>query len=243
VGFDEQGHSGADGSPSEWEPEGRDGDHLVVPDDISELEADIRAWRREQRSLGRRTAIDRLFFRGRFGLMIPLVLGVLLLAAVSSVVTLIVSSPPPQRPAALPLARTSAGSGREGGLVPDVAVRDLSGAWRSLRTLRPGVLLLAPGGCDCDSAVRDLATSTEHNQLRLTVVGDRPPQLPTDVSSSLAVSRAEPTGRLLDVFRVTDRPVTVLVRADGVIDQVLHRIPRAAVLDDDIAALSAFAPR
>ncbi len=244
MGFDEQGHPGADGSPSEWQPGGqRDGEPVVVPDDISELDADIRAYRREQRSAGRRAAIDRLFFRSRFGLMIPLVLGVLLLAAVSSVVTLIVSSPPPERPGALPLARPSAGAGRVGGLVPDVAVRDAGGTSQGLRTLRPAVLLLAPAGCACDSAIRALATSAEHNQLQLTVLGARPPRLPADVSATLAVSRSEPTGRLLHVFGVTKKPVAVLVRSDGVIDRIVRRLPAAAVLDNDIAALSAYAPR
>lgn len=244
MGFDEQGHSGADGSPSEWQPGDQpDGAPMVVPDDISELDADIRAWRREQRTAHRRTALDRVFLRGRFGLMMPLVLGFLLLAAVSSVVTLIVSSPPPQRPGALPLARPSAGSGRVGGLVPDVTTRDALGAAQSLRAIRPAVLLLAPAGCACDSAIRSLATSAEHNRLRLTVVGDRRPALPDEVSTSLADSRSEPTGRLLRSFHATDRPVTVLVRADGVIDRILRRIPGAGMLDNEIAVLSAYVPR
>lgn len=244
MGFDEQGHSGADGSPSEWQPGDQpDGAPVVVPDDISELDADVRAWRREQRTASRRTAIDRFVFRGRFGLMIPLVLGILLLAAVSSVVTLIVSSPPPQRPGALPLARPSAGSGRVGGLVPDVTTRDALGASQSLREVRPAVLLLTPAGCACDSTIRALATSAEHNRLRLTVLGDRRPTLPGEVSTSLAASRSEPTGRLLRTFHVTRRPVTVLVRADGIVDRILHRLPGSGMLDNEIAVLSAYVPR
>lgn len=233
VGFDEHGRPGADGSPADWD----DWEHLVIPDDIHELEADIRAYRREQRAAARRAVIHRVLFRTRFGVTLPVVLGALVLAAIYSVVMLVVASPRAEAPRGIALARPTVAAGRVGGLLPAVTLLDVDGTARSVRTLRPAVLLLAPAHCRCAGMAKASASAAEHSRLSLTIVGTNLPRRPAGVSSSLAALRSEPTGKLLAAYGAAHGPVTVLVRADGVVTQVLPRLPASGTLDDDVRAL------
>lgn len=235
MGFDEHGRPGADGSPADWD----DWEHLVIPDDIHELEADIRAYRREQRAVARRAVIHRVLFRTRFGVTLPVVLGALVLAAIYSVVMLVVASPRSEAPPRTALATSTLAVGRVGGLLPDVTLRDVDGTARSLRTLRPAVLLLAPAHCRCADMANAAASAAEHSRLSLTIIGTHMPRRPTGVSPSVAALRSERTGELLATYGAVHRPVTVLVRADGVVKQVLPKLPASGTLDDQVRALLA----
>lgn len=232
VSFDEHGRPDAEGS-ADWAA-GRD---VVVPDDIRELEGDIRAYHRERRAASRRVLCRRVLFRTRFGVTLPVVLGALVLAAIYSIVMLVVTSPKAQPPRSMALARPSVPAGRLGGLLPDLSVRDRAGHAGRLRSLRPAVLLLTPTRCDCATAARSAASAAEHNQLKLTMVGITVPNRPAGVSASLADLRSEPSGDLLKAYHVGSTPTVVLVKADGVVKRVFTAVPSGATFDSRVRAL------
>lgn len=231
--FDGDGRKGADGPPA-WDPSH---DQFVVPDDISELDADIRSYHRECRAARRRAWIEKLTLHNRFGFTLPIVVTVLVLVAAYTVVMLVVASPRPQIAGRANLASPSAAVGEIGGLLPDVTLHRANGNG-PLRDLRPAVLFLTPAGCDCNEAVRSVATAAEHNRLRIALIGkDRPPA-PAGISSGLTILASEPTGKLLNTFNVKDSaPVAVLVRPNGLVNDVLHDIPSPADLDDAVEEL------
>ncbi len=123
-----------------------DPDRVVIPDDASALEAEVWAWRAEQRRQGRpvpwqgpgRSAPWRL--AGRMG---PMILGAMLLVAfLASLATTVRPATVDTVPAA-PVARTSVPDGQVGGLLPPGIV-DVDGATTSTQAIRPATLVLVP---------------------------------------------------------------------------------------------------
>lgn len=240
VSFDKDGRPGADGSAAGWDA---GGDDLTVPDDIHELEADIRAYHRERRAAGRRVFFRKLFLGSRFGITLPVLLAALFLAALYSIVMLVVASPRPQAPHSRALASPKVAPGRVGGLLPKLQLHDSQGAGTPLRSLRPAVLLLTPTGCtSCAEPIRSVATAAEHGRLTLTIIGTKTPDRPTGIAESLALIRSEPTGKLLRTYHVGSKPVTLLVRPDGVVSKVLAKLPGSSALDADVRALADSGP-
>jgi hypothetical protein len=239
VSFDNDGRPGPDGSAAGWD-EG--GDHFTIPDDIRELEADVRAYHRERRAAKRRSMLRRVFLGGRFGITLPVLLAALLLAALYSVVMLVVASPRPQPPRGVPLASPKVAAGRPGGLLPKLQIRDERGTFTPLRALRPAVVMLTPANCNCGSAIRSVATSAEHGRLGLTIIGTKEPSKPGGIADSLAQVRTEPNGDLLSAYHVGTTPVALLVRSDGVVSKVLNQIPSSKKLDSDVSALTRSSP-
>jgi hypothetical protein len=135
-------------------------DGVDVPDDLSELQADVDAYHREQRLAARRRRfspiLDSVWWQ-RFALPTAVVFGSLTIAAaVLGILTL----DRPQRIARPPQAAIAtskaAFEGQVGGLVPDVSLRAPTGAI-DIRNLRPALVALVPVPCDCENLLSKLA--------------------------------------------------------------------------------------
>ena len=199
-------------------------DHVVIPDDISSLDAEVRALRRERRARARRDRLRRLVSpRGVAG---PLVIVVLLMVAgFASLLVLFQPRRPTASPA--PLASPGAGSGRDERL-PDLAVTQADGTSKRLRDFRPAVLALAPVGCGCDATLRDVGSTVVRQGVSFLLVDRTLPALPVGLGEQGTVRLVEPTGVLAGKYRAEQGgqrtpggPVLVLVEADGKVVRVL----------------------
>ena len=217
---------------------------LVVPDDLSELDAEVRALQRERRARARRERLRRLADPRR--VTTPLVVvALLLVTAFASLLVLFQPRRPSTSPDALnSLGTTGAPGARREDLLPDVPVRLADGATRSARNYRPAVLALAPLGCRCDPALRDVGLAAGRHDLTFLLVDREVPPLPRGLPAANAVRLAEPTGRLAARYgaeragaRVAGGPVLVLVGRDGGVDRVLPRPPTRDALDAELARL------
>jgi hypothetical protein len=148
-------------------------DGVDVPDDLSELQADVDAYRREQRQAARRRRFSPIFdslWWQRYALPAAVVLGSLIIAvAVLGILTL----DRPQRiagPAQAPIATAKeAFAGQVGGTIPDVNLRTPTGGL-DIRHLRPALVALVPVPCDCDKLLSDLAGLALGDRVQLVVV-------------------------------------------------------------------------
>lgn len=221
---------------------------VLIPDDISELEADVLAYHRERRAEARRQRLRRLTGLersprgpGRNGVALPLVLGALVLAAVYTIVMMLTVSPHADTPAALPLNPAATGPpGSVDGLLPDLQVSDRLRQPAALRMYRPAVMLLVPDGCDCAESARSVATVARREGVRVALIGNRLPaggRTLTGAGELRDLERSEPTGKLLADFTVSTTPVAVLVRSDGVVARVLRTLPSDQILATDVEAL------
>ena len=200
-------------------------DHVVIPDDISSLDAEVRALRRERRGRARRDRLRR-WVTGR-GVVGPLVMVlVLMVAGFASLLMLFQPRRPATPPA--PLASPGAGAGRDDRLLPDLTVTRADGTSRRLRDFRPAVLALAPVGCGCDAALRDVGAPVVRHGLSFLLVDRTLPALPVGLAEADTVRLAEPTGALAAKYRAEQGgkrapggPVLVLVGADGQVKRVL----------------------
>jgi len=98
---------------------------FVIPDDIRELDDEVRAYRREQRRSRRRTMLAHLLQTRRwrrYGLSGPLVVAVLIVVAMVGSMLAFLGPRPSPRPQRLPLAMTTVAAGLPGSLLPDVQV-------------------------------------------------------------------------------------------------------------------------
>ncbi len=156
--------------------DGRDDDlaafDFVIPDDLRELDDEVRAYRREQR----RERLRRFLLVHRWhraGLSAPLfVLVLLLVGFVGSMMALIgpTASPPSSRG---PLARgDQTPAGQQGGLLPAVDVK-VRGDVRPARDLRPAVLAIVPPGCACETLLNEVFDQAQAYRLTMYVVGRR----------------------------------------------------------------------
>ena len=213
-------------------------DDIVIPDDLRELDAEVRALRRERRVQARKAGLRRLFLTRRwrqYGISGPIVIGVLLVVAGMASLMLMF---PARRPVAkpVPLATGVRESGQEGGLVPDVAIHRADGTAGSLRDVRPAVVVLLPAACDCDRLLHTYGAAAFRHHLTFVLVGG---ELPAGLTDREAVRAADPTGRLARVYGVGRDPVLLLVRGDGVVNRMLlaEAEPTASALDSELAVL------
>jgi hypothetical protein len=211
-------------------------DRIVIPDDISELDGEVRALRRERRVQRRRQRLRRLTGSGRTGA--PLLLVALLLVA--GVAGLLVMFQP----------RRTAGSVTGLGAVqatdarlPDVLVTVAGGTKRRVRDYRPAVFALAPTGCRCNTELLAAGTAAHEHNVNFYLVDRSLPSLPPGLTDRTAVRLAEPTGTIAQRYdaekdgrRVTGGPVLVLVGGDG---QVARVLPQASprTLEAELSAL------
>lgn len=196
-------------------------DRVVIPDDISALDAEVRALRRERRAEQRRSRLRRLTRSGRTGPTMMVV--VLLIAGIAGVLVLF-------QPRRVPgdAMNTDAGVALADRRLPDVLVRRTDGTTRRVRDFRPAVVALAPIGCACDEALRDAGTAAQRHGVGFLLVDRTLPPLPAGLTEPATVRLAEPDGAIAVAFgaeadgrRVPGGPVLVVVGAGGGVVRVL----------------------
>jgi hypothetical protein len=222
-----------------WPP---DFDRLVIPDDARELEHEARALARERRAAKRAERLRGLFLvrRWRRAAYLPVATAmVLLLGAVISVLALFRPAGQPG-PKARPLANNSGlrADGEVGGLLPDVNVGREPGGTSPIRGLRPALLLLAPAGCTCSDLMHTVARTSARHKVYGVVAGPKLPVLPADLATGPVVPVADNDHRLFVAYHVTDKPVVLLVRANGVVASILSDPAPDKIPDDQVAALT-----
>jgi hypothetical protein len=169
------------------------------------------------------------------------VVGAVLLAA-AAVVFLRTQPSPGRRPYPRPrlLASPAVAPGTVGGLLPDTTLR---GRVRTApaRELRPGVVMLVRPDCGCVRALRQVVAAAAPLRLVTYVVesGDSLTQV-----ESLAAQAggdvapyADPAGALAPAYGLRSQAALVLVRADGVVTQVIDAVGPALRLDAALRAL------
>lgn len=204
-------------------------DDLTVPDDISGLEADIEALRRERAAARRRGMAHRLLFpgsrRGTGVSVAMLLVALLLVSSFGALLVLLVPSPGGLgAPAALPLARPATPPGSPGGLLPALDLRLPGGRRQPARDLaRPAAIVLVPAGCSCPDGVRHALGAAATYGLHEFVVGlsDADTQRYTAPDSALATGLVDDAGALVTTYGVAPGGPTLLVLArDGVVAAV-----------------------
>src|SRR3954454_2246001 len=133
---------------------------LSVPDDVSELAAEVAAYRREIRSRRRRERFDRWtlarFWRP-YGITGPVVIAALVV--IGSVGGLLLALLPGTRttePQASALNVAVGNEGQPGGLLLNSSVW-VEGESESAQMLRPGVIALVPSECHCLNVIDHVA--------------------------------------------------------------------------------------
>lgn len=219
------------GEPFDWE-------HLVVPDDVRELDADVRAYRREQRVEARKRRLRALLLWRRFGLPGWVIIATAFLLA--GFVSLMLLFPTSERETAKPdpLAAPVRAEGEEGGLVLDVPIRRDKNHQQSLRSLRPAIVMLLPERCDCGSRSQTVAKAAQQHHVLSVLVGQDVPSRPLGLTDSDVVRATDPTGTLAAHYKLSDRPVLLFVRSDGVINRILLDVPSPNALDGELAVIS-----
>lgn len=210
-------------------------DKVVIPDDISELDAEVRALRRERRAQRRRSRLRRLTGSGRTTGAL-LMVAVLLIAGVAGLLVLF-------QPRRTTGTVTTLGAPATDQRLPDVLVTLVDGNRRAVREFRPGVFALAPSGCDCDAALVAAGTAAHRHNVTFFLLDRKLPALPAGLTESTTTRLVEPTGTIAERYaaekngrRVEGGPVLVLVAASGQVHQVLPRVtPRT--LERELAEL------
>lgn len=151
-----------------------------VPDDARELDADLLAYRREQREAARTTRAYRHSARlrrhtlgrvlaGRRGLSMAAVVLAALVTAVAATGLALLGPRQAARPPAATLASSpTAAPGDVGGLLPDAQVRGQG--VQAARGLRPAVLAVVSPGCGCAATLQAVHRQAAEFTLRLYLV-------------------------------------------------------------------------
>ncbi|MDQ1646176.1 MAG: hypothetical protein QOJ50_2360 [Cryptosporangiaceae bacterium] len=215
---------------------------FVVPDDPRELAAEAAEVRAELAKDARRRRRRALL---RPGLSLPFVaLLLLLVAALSSLI--IVMTPATRRPPdAAPQATPTGEPGTVGALLPDLALKDGAGRPVGLRQTRPAALLLMPDGCGCDRTAAELVLASRSSLVTVELVGsEHAPGLPNGSADARVLTLADPEKGLSAALagpgpvQPETTPTAVLVRADGVIADIVHNPEHPRDLADALAHLS-----
>jgi hypothetical protein len=211
-------------------------DRIVIPDDLSELDAEVRALHRERRAQRRRARLRRLTGSGRTGA--PLLLVALLLIA--GVAGLLVMFQPRRTAGSVTSPGTAQATDRQ---LPDATVRLVDGTTGHIRDYHPAVFALAPTGCRCDAALTAAGLAVHRHNLGFYLVDRKLPPLPRGLDDSTAVRLAEPTGAVAQRYkaekggtRVPGGPVLVLVGGGGQVVRVLPG-PPPRMLDSELSLL------
>lgn len=227
------------GKPGDDGYSDHDGDHLthfVVPDDIRELDPDIRAYHREQRVARRRATLRQIVGRSPFGVALPVAVTIALVVAVYSIVMLTVASDPPADRGAQ-LAAPTIAPGKLGGLLPDVGIRDAEGARQPLRSLRPAAIVLMPLQCNCDGLLETVTAQSDSAHVPIYLISTQLPRLADGVGPPTNQLRSDPSGQIHQAYDAMTGPVVLLVRADGVLVEKHTTLPPDDVLRSDLTGL------
>ena len=227
---DDEDDRGGDPGGASWV------DRIVIPDDLSELDAEVRALQRERRAQRRRARLRRLTGSGRTGAPLLLV-ALLLIAGLAGLLVMF----QPRRTAGnvTPLGSAQTADRR----LPDTPVRLVDGTTKRIREFHPALLALAPNGCRCDAALTAAGTAAHRHNLTFYLVDRTLPPLPRGLTDATTVRLVEPTGVVAQRYnaeregkRVNGGPVLVLVGTGG---QVVEVLPEASpnTLDDGLSML------
>lgn len=239
---DDERRPGSGGSPSGDDPFAWA--KVTIPDDLSELDPDVRAYRRERRARSRREWAWRYLLWRRNGMPGALILAIVL--TLGGFITVVVYLPPPNQAAvdSDPLAAPEFAVGEEGGLLPDTQVRSGDGGVQPLRALRPAVVAVLPADCACADELRRLVSSADRHRITSVLVGPETPAAPAGApTTNLVRGVEEPSGdvgddsSLVTRYHVTDEPVLLMVRSDGVLNRIIDDIPGDRALDGELVVL------
>lgn len=220
--------------------------NVVVPDDASELDADMRAYYRERRSARVRGLLSKIFLTRRwhrFGFSGPIVVAALVLVALIAS-TLAILEPHQQRAPqpSLPLAqRTTSSVGEIGGLLPATELT-VDGETKNSRELRPAVIVVLPPSCACAPLLDDLFRQVKEYGHAMYLVGNPAMQAEItrtarEIGNGTAAAVVDSRGTLATAYAA--RAVTVLlVHADGVVGAVQHDLMPGVRLEPQLARLS-----
>jgi hypothetical protein len=162
--------------------------------------------------------------------------------AVAAVVVLRTGETPSARPGSTTLASPLVTPGAVGGLLPDVTLHNTFGAPRA-RALRPAVLLLRGPGCECLDVVRQVVAAAARVRVVTYVVDAGQSSAGAETlaaqSGGEAGGFADPAGTLAARYGVRANATLVLVRRDGVVNQVVAAVAPSLRLDSALRALVA----
>lgn len=225
---------------------------IVVPDDLSALDEEVRAYRKERARLRRQSLLARLFLTRRwyrYGLSGPIVVAVLLVVGLGGALLSFLAPTPGQRPVSRPLEPLAAAPGRMGtvgGLLPASRLSGEEGTVPA-RSVRPAVLMLLPAQCRCATLVREVAGQVDAAGAGLQPAAVAPTGDP--VLAELAANPgsggerirplADVDGALSRTFAPGAVPLLLAVRADG----RLARAPLPVHHGDKLAAAIALLVR
>lgn len=218
---------------------------VVIPDDLTELDRETAALRRERRRSSRRAK-----WRRRLGLPatsshgdtppvgVPLlIMSVAIIAALSSLFAITLTNRSttvrPTTPATVPKSSLE---------MIDLALIDADGGSVRLRDTLPAVILLLDG-CSCEELIRD-TTAAAPPSVTVIAVDRAVPALPIDVN---ATALADPEQALLATYADgPDRsaqpagvPTAVLVTDDGTVTKVVNPATRLSDFAGALAGLRA----
>jgi hypothetical protein len=222
-----------DGFPGRFDPN-EDLLHVVVPDDLRELEPEIAAYhhelevarRQERRRRWRRRFLPRW---AHGGLPSPIFTAILLVVATTGLLLSVFAPVTQESQHQLPissLANPKQAPGTVGGLLPPNIELIASGKPRiEARAVRPAVLILVPAGCKCASLIHQVVTQANEVQpapYTLIVSAGTDTTAATlaeakDGANNQALGVRDPKGILAKTYaKSTSAPTLVLVGGDGV---------------------------
>jgi hypothetical protein len=226
-----------DGFPGRFDPSD-DLLHVVVPDDLRELDAEVTAYRREleaaRRSERRRRLRHRVTPRwARGGLPSPIFTAVLLVIATTGLLLSVfapVTQEHQRQTAISSLANPKQAPGTVGGLLPDVQLATDDSPINT-RTIRPAVFVLVPPGCKCVAQIRDIVEQANEVPPApyIVIVSQGKDSTSRQLAAQTGDGRGDPTG-VRDVNGVLARtyhasttdPTLLLVAGDGVLTAAPH---------------------
>jgi len=218
---------------------------IVVPDDLSALDDEVRAYRKERARLRRQKMLARVFFTRRwyrYGLSGPIVVAVLLVVGLGGALLSFLAPTPGQRQVSSPLEPLAAAPGpvgTVGGLLPASRLSGEEGTVPA-RSVRPAVLLLLPAQCRCAELVREAAGQVDAAGIGLQTAAIAPTgdavlaELAANPGSGGERIRplADIDGALTRTFTSGPLPLLLAVRSDG----RLARLPLPVRRGDKLAA-------
>ncbi len=201
---------------------------LVVPDDLSALDEEVRAYRRERARDRRNQLLSRLFLTRRwyrYGLSGPIVVAVLLVVGFGGALLSFLAPSPGQRlrsPALPPLAASPGPVGTSGGLLPEARLSGEEGTVAA-RSIRPAAIVLLPPRCGCAKLVHEVAVQADAAGAGLQTAAVVAPDDPvlTELANNPGAGGgrirplADVDGALSRQFAPVTLPLLLAVRVDG----------------------------
>jgi hypothetical protein len=168
----------------------------------------------------------------------------LLLVPVALVVGLLAfrndATPARRHPAPRALASPGVAAGSVGGLLPDATLRGRVTPQQA-RALRPGIVMLVAPECRCVTAVRQVVAEAARYGLVTYLVESGESLRQVEVLAAQAGGDvgpfADPAGALARAYGLSSDAALVLVRADGVVTQVVGAVGPSLRLGTALRAL------